>query len=119
MLAEDEDVVRALSRQVLEACGYTVLEARDGAEALEILQRQGDEIDLLITDVVMPHLGGRELAERLAETHPRLPILFASGYTDDAIVRHGVLETNVNFIQNRSRSTASPARCVTFEAAKR
>lgn len=120
LLAEDEDVVRALSRQVLEACGYTVLEARDGAEALEILQRQGDEIDLLITDVVMPHLGGRELAERLAETHPRLPILFASGYTDDAIVRHGVLETNVNFIQ-KPFTLDSVARKVRdlLEAAKR
>jgi PAS domain S-box-containing protein len=99
LLVEDEDLVRSLSRQVLESCGYTVIEAVDGIEALETLEKSETRIDLLITDVVMPRMGGPELAEKLLEKIPNLPILFASGYTDDAIVRHGVLQTNVNFIQ--------------------
>jgi PAS domain S-box-containing protein len=99
LLAEDEDLVRSLSRQVLEACGYTVIEARDGLEALEILEKEDGRIDLLVTDVIMPRMGGRELAERLRLSRPELPILFASGYTDEAVVRHGVLDSNMNFIQ--------------------
>jgi PAS domain S-box-containing protein len=99
LLVEDEDLVRSLSRQVLEACGYSVIEAVDGVEALEVFEKMGRRIDLLITDVVMPRMGGPELAEHLLALAPELPILFASGYTDDAIVRHGVLKTNVNFIQ--------------------
>jgi CheY-like chemotaxis protein len=99
LLVEDEELVRSLSRQVLESCGYSVIEAGDGVEALEIFEKSEKRIDLLITDVVMPRMGGPELAEKLLALVPNLPILFASGYTDDAIVRHGVLETNVNFIQ--------------------
>ncbi len=74
-------------------------EARDGLEALEVMKKAEIPIDLLFTDVVMPRMGGRELSEKLQAKMPDLPILFTSGYTDDAIVRHGVLETNVNFIQ--------------------
>jgi CheY-like chemotaxis protein len=99
LLAEDNDVVRALSREVLETCGYTVIEAVDGVEALAILEARGEEIALLITDVIMPRIGGRELAEKAAELRPDLPVLFSSGYTDDAIVRNGVLDTNINFVQ--------------------
>ena len=99
LLAEDEAIVRALSRQALEACGYAVIEAKDGVEALEIFKSSTVNIDLLFTDVVMPRMGGRELVEKVLEIAPGLPVLFASGYTDDAIVRHGVLETNANFIQ--------------------
>jgi nitrogen-specific signal transduction histidine kinase/CheY-like chemotaxis protein len=99
LLVEDEDLVRSLSHQVLETCGYTVIEARDGVEALEIMGKEETHIDLLFSDVVMPRMGGRELAEKLLAKMPDLPILFASGYTDDAIVRHGELETNVTFIQ--------------------
>lgn len=99
LLVEDEDLVRSLSHQVLETCGYTVIDARDGVEALEIMGKEEIHIDLLFSDVVMPRMGGRELAEKLLATIPDLPILFASGYTDDAIVRHGELETNINFIQ--------------------
>lgn len=99
LLAEDNDVVRALSREVLETCGYTVIEAVDGVEALAILEARGEEIALLITDVIMPRIGGRELAEKAAELRPDLPVLFSSGYTDDAIVRNGVLDTNLNFVQ--------------------
>jgi PAS domain S-box-containing protein len=99
LLAEDNDVVRELSRQVLETCGYTVLEAIDGVEALAVLEIRGDEIDLVITDVIMPRIGGRELAEKIGEMRPDMPILFSSGFTDDAVVRHGELDTNTNFIQ--------------------
>ncbi|HTH51346.1 MAG TPA: PAS domain S-box protein, partial [Pyrinomonadaceae bacterium] len=99
LLAEDEQLVRALSRQVLESCGYRVIEAKDGVEAYDILRNGSDDIELLITDVIMPRMGGRELAERLRETRPDLPILFASGYTDEAVVRHGMLDDGMNFIQ--------------------
>jgi PAS domain S-box-containing protein len=99
LLVEDEDVVRHLSRQVLEECGYTVIEARDGLEALKICEQRDYKFDLLMTDVVMPQMGGRELSEILKAKLPGLRILFTSGYTDDAIMRHGVIETNSNFIQ--------------------
>jgi PAS domain S-box-containing protein len=99
LLAEDESIVRALSRQALEACGYSVIEARDGVEALDTFKSSTVHIDLLFTDVVMPGMSGRELAEKLLAISPNLPVLFSSGYTDDAIVMHGVLDANVNFIQ--------------------
>jgi signal transduction histidine kinase/CheY-like chemotaxis protein len=90
LLAEDEPAVRALDRQVLASCGYTVLEAADGREAVEIAERLEGPLHLLVSDVVMPHLGGRQLAERLHAHRPRLKVLFVSGYTDDEVVRHGV-----------------------------
>ncbi len=99
LLAEDEDAVRALSRQVLRSCGYTVLEARHGEEALRVCEREKGAIHLLVSDVVMPGLGGRQLAERLRAVHPEMKVLYLSGYTDDAVVRHGVLEAEVNFLQ--------------------
>jgi PAS domain S-box-containing protein len=99
LLAEDEDGVRALVRQVLQAGGYTVLEAQDGAEALWLAGRHRGPVDLLITDVVMPGLDGRGLAERLGERYPDLRVLYLSGYTDDAVVRHGVLQEKVHFLQ--------------------
>ncbi|MEO5860180.1 MAG: PAS domain S-box protein, partial [Pyrinomonadaceae bacterium] len=98
LLVEDEDLVRSLSHQVLESCGYTVIDARDGIEALEIFEKFEGTIDLLFTDVVMPRMGGSELAERLTALKPELLILFASGYTDDAIFRHGKLDPTVSFI---------------------
>jgi CheY-like chemotaxis protein len=99
LLVEDEEAVRMLSKKILEACGYSVLEARDGLDALKVFNEHEETVDLLLTDVIMPAMDGRELAEKLLEMRPGLPVLFASGYTDDAIVRHGVLDTNVNFIQ--------------------
>jgi CheY-like chemotaxis protein len=98
LLVEDEDLVRNLSRQILEECGYKVIEAINGIEALQICARQGP-IDLLLTDVVMPQMGGRELSEKLRETIPDVRILFTSGYTDDEVVKHGVIEIDTNFIQ--------------------
>lgn len=106
LLVEDEQMVRDLSRQILEDCGYTVLEAGNGVEALEICGQSDCKIDLLMTDVVMPQMGGRELAEKLAATHPRIKILFTSGYTDDSVVRHGVIEVGTNFIQKPFSPTA-------------
>ncbi len=99
MIVEDEEAVRNLTREILEECGYTIIEARNGLEALEICSHSECDIDLLITDVVMPQMGGRELAEKLAVTHPQLKVLFISGYTNDAVVRHGIMEDNTNFIQ--------------------
>jgi PAS domain S-box-containing protein len=90
LLAEDEPAVRSLDRQVLSSCGYTVLEAGDGQEAVQIVEKLNGPLHLLVSDVVMPHLGGRQLAERLHAIRPRLKVLFVSGYTDDEVVRHGV-----------------------------
>jgi two-component system, cell cycle sensor histidine kinase and response regulator CckA len=99
LLVEDEDAVRSLARRVLQRSGYTVLEAKDGEEALEIAARQNGGIDLLVTDVVMPRLGGRVLADRLMAQNPALRVLFMSGYTDDAVLRHGDPATGSHFLQ--------------------
>jgi two-component system, cell cycle sensor histidine kinase and response regulator CckA len=99
LLVEDEETVRALSKQVLELCGYTVIEAHNGVDALSICEKYNGRIDLLMTDVVMPEMGGRELAERIRQLYPKIYTLFTSGYTDDAIIRHGVIGDGVNFIQ--------------------
>jgi PAS domain S-box-containing protein len=99
LLVEDEDTVRNLSRQVLESCGYMVIEAENGIEALAVCESRENKIDLLVTDVVMPRMGGRELSEKLARKYPYIKVLFTSGYTDDAIVRHGIIDAGTNFIQ--------------------
>ncbi|MGC2234569.1 MAG: PAS domain S-box protein [Pyrinomonadaceae bacterium] len=99
LLVEDEEIVRNLSRQILETCGYTVIEASNGAEALAFCEQPDSEIDLVVTDVVMPKMSGRQLAERLAVLRPGIKVLYMSGYTDDAIVRQGIIETGSNFIQ--------------------
>jgi len=99
LLVEDEELVRTLTRHVLESCGYTIIEANDGVEALEIFERDGPMIDLVFTDLVMPRMGGRELAEILIGKAPDLLILFSSGYTEDAVIRQGFMESNFNFIQ--------------------
>ena len=100
LLVEDEPAVRELTAHVLRQQGYTVLVATHGDEALHLAQEQaGSEIHLLLTDVIMPHLGGKALAEQLSATYPKLKVLFMSGYTDDAIVHHGVLEPDIDFLQ--------------------
>jgi CheY-like chemotaxis protein len=89
LLVEDEDEVRSVVRQSLETLGYAVLEAVGPQEALALADRPGAAIDLLLTDVVMPHMSGPELADALRASRPALPVLFMSGYSDEAFARHG------------------------------
>jgi CheY-like chemotaxis protein len=98
LLVEDEDAVRALAREVLRRHGYVVLEARHGVDALRVAERHSDAIHLLVTDVVMPHMGGRELANRLATTRPAIKVLFISGYADHALM-HADLVRGAAFLQ--------------------
>jgi PAS domain S-box-containing protein len=99
LLVEDEDVVRGLTRKILMQAGYNVLDARSGNEAIRLCATHAGSIDLLLTDVVMPEISGKEVADRLLELRPSIRVLFMSGYTDEAIVQHGVLDANVKFIQ--------------------
>jgi len=98
LLVEDALRVRAVVREILEMNGYNVLEARHGVEALEISERHQGPIHLMVTDVVMPQMSGRELAQRLQPLRPDMKVLYMSGYTDDAIVRHGVLGAGMAFL---------------------
>jgi PAS domain S-box-containing protein len=99
LVVEDSDSLRQLACEILAENGYEVLEARSGAAALERAGRHPGRIDLVLTDVVMPGMSGRELAEKLAETRPAPRVIFMSGYTDEAVVRHGVLAEGTAFIQ--------------------
>ena len=99
LLVEDEPSVRALAAEVLERHGYRVVTAENGDRALELADARDGPIHLLLTDVVMPHMSGRELAEKLLTSRPDTKVLFMSGYTDDAIVQHGVLEAGTEFLQ--------------------
>jgi PAS domain S-box-containing protein len=98
LLVEDEETVRGLAREILEACGYSVIEASDGVDAIEKFEAC-EHVDLLMTDVVMPRMGGRELSEKLRQRCPAMRVLFTSGYTDDAILRHGITDQGTNFLQ--------------------
>jgi signal transduction histidine kinase/ActR/RegA family two-component response regulator len=99
LLVEDEAMLRALSREVLEGSGYRVLEAAGGEEALRVAAAHEGTIHLLLTDVVMPGLNGRMVAERLAPSRPAMKVLYTSGYTDDAVFQRGVLPEGTAFIQ--------------------
>ena len=121
LLVEDAAAVRAVTKQMLERQGYTVLEAPDGEAGLRLAQRHRGVIHLLLTDVVMPRVGGRELAEQLTRLRPDVKVLYASGYTDDSVVRHGILESGTAYLQKpfspeslarkvRDVLDASPAR---------
>jgi CheY-like chemotaxis protein len=99
LIVEDEAAVRRMAARALAAQGYAILEAENGAEALEVLARGGSPIDLVLTDVVMPLVNGRELGERLSVDRPGLRVLFMSGYTDDDIVRRGLLRPGSPFLQ--------------------
>ena len=98
LLVEDEDAVRALAREVLRRHGYVVLEARHGLDALRLAERHPDTIHLMVTDIVMPHMSGRDLADRLAEVRPKMKVLFMSGYTDHAAM-HRHLTPGAAFLQ--------------------
>ena len=98
LVVEDEEAVRLIVRRVLAGQGYRILEARDGHEGLRVCAQHGDDIDLVLTDVIMPGMGGRELARALASSRPQLPVLFMSGYTDDAELANAGLERDTSFL---------------------
>ena len=110
LVAEDEQIVRALIRKVLEQAGYTVLLSDGGTEALQLAERHSGPIHLLVTDVVMPGMNGRELARRLLERRPDTKVLFLSGYAEEAVERHGVLEPGTAFMQKPFSPTALASR---------
>ena len=99
LLAEDEKVVRDLVQEILEGAGYTVLAAADGREALSLSKAHAGDVDLMVTDVVMPGMSGRELAERLWLSRPEMKVLYISGYTDIAVFDPGVLDPGSAFLQ--------------------
>ncbi|NLH47197.1 MAG: PAS domain S-box protein [Myxococcales bacterium] len=98
LVVEDENIVRELAIKFLSSLGYRVLHAPDGNQACQLVEKFAAPIDLLITDIVMPGMNGRQLAEILVKIHPEMKVLFTSGYTEDAIVRHGIIEEGLNFL---------------------
>lgn len=99
LIVEDSAQIRQLACDCLTHCGYKVVAAADGLQALEMVEQSEDRFDLILTDVVMPRLSGRELVERISNLRPLIKVLFMSGYTNDAVVNHGVLDGNTWFIQ--------------------
>ena len=99
LLVEDEDMVRELAVRILEEKGYKVLESSRGEKALEISKKHKNPIDLMITDIVMPGMGGKKLVQKIKQDRPRLKVLYISGYTDEIISQHGVLEEGTQFLQ--------------------
>ena len=99
LLVEDSEQVRNIVCSILERQGYRVFNAANGAEAIELVALQKVSVDLLLTDVVMPDMNGKELYARLVQEIPTLKVIYMSGYTDNVIVHHGVLDKGVQFIQ--------------------
>jgi CheY-like chemotaxis protein len=99
LVVEDAPPLRTMIRRALEGRGYTVLEAADGREALTVAAEHAGPLDLVLTDVVMPEVSGRQLAEALVRQRPDLRLLFMSGYTDDSVLRHGLIESDVAYLQ--------------------
>jgi len=99
LIVEDDDRLRNLARKILERYGYSVMKAENGEDALKVSEEHDGSIDLLITDVVMPKMSGKETAEQLQPLYPQMKVIYMSGYTDDAIVHHGVLAPGLNFLE--------------------
>jgi len=99
LIVEDDDGLRKLALIILKRGGYRVLDAENGEDALRVVEAHDGSIDLLITDVVMPKMGGKEVAERLQSLYPQMKVLYISGYTDDAILHHGILQPGLNFFE--------------------
>ena len=99
LLVEDEALVRLFTSRILKVCGYEVIEAESGEDALEKINGSETEIDLLLTDVVMPKISSGELATRLKQGHPDLKVIYMSGYNDDEVMRHGVSQSEASFLQ--------------------
>ena len=99
LLVEDEESVRELVRETLRSKGYTVMEAADGISGMKVAESWEGKIDILITDVVMPGMSGRELAQRVSASRPDIRVLYLSGYTEDAIIHEGVLDPGIAFLQ--------------------
>ena len=110
LVAEDEEGVRSLTREVLEKYGYTVLEAANGEEALVVAERHLGSVDLLLSDVVMPRMGGPELAQALLLRRPSVKILYMSAYTEHPMVRRGVVDAGVAFLQKPFTPTVLVSR---------
>jgi CheY-like chemotaxis protein len=99
LLVEDESAVRHPAFEFLKQCGYTVIEAKDGLQAIDVVHKHGSTIDLMVTDVVMPGMSGGQLAELLAEKYPNMKVLFVSGYSEQVVLRHQIASLHANFLQ--------------------
>lgn len=102
LVVEDAPALRALLVRLLTEAGYQVLEAPDAGSAVDILRGLSDGVDLLLTDVVLPDTSGPELVASIEDEQPTLPVIYVSGYTDDAIAHHGLLAEGTSFIENRT-----------------
>jgi CheY-like chemotaxis protein len=99
LVVEDDEMVRKLARRILERAGYDVLEAPNGGAALSLVESCGPRLDLLLTDVIMPDMNGRELAKKILALRPATKVMYTSGYSDDAIAHHGVLNPGVSLVE--------------------